>query len=1268
MKLPSPALFRSNYFWTCLAAFFSLVVCTTLFYLRTEQSRTILDGASTIRNIGQARIDLNEGFLHLTLASEPRSPFRSEEGLALIGQAVGALRQVREEGVAGHPLNPAPNGPWRDFDKTAATFSSQLDVWKRTPESDRAAIALPMHLAFHQLEQYASQMDEASEAKLMEINTALSRTFLVATCISTFLLCGLCVGVYWAGRNQRIAAEALRRSEERLRILGDNLPGGYIFEFRRSADGTPRFAYISAGVEQVNGVKAADCMRDPALLFGQMDPEQLKAHDDAETRCSRDLSDYSMDAAFRHPNGKDRVIRILSHPVADSRGITWYGVTLDITETRRAEAKMRKNEALLEEMGRTAKIGGWEYDFETEDGEWTEEHFRIFELPPGVSPTRKMFLSFYEEGSRERIEAARAKAIAEGSSYDLELEIVSARGTHKWVRILGHPVFENGKVVCLRGSTQDITDLKAAEETARRQQQNYREIFNAVADAIFVQDTVTGRVIDVNGAMLKMYGFATKEEFLTASDSIFAEPPYAKADGQQLVRKVVKEGPQVAEWQMRRKNGELFWVEVSLHNARIDGRERILASVRDITLRKENELEIERLTRLYSTLSEVNQTIVRCREREELFERICQVMTEFGKFRGVWIGMKPEGSDSLNVIAQRLTGKGADEALNAGTLGCSGTIRNMLKTGEPVICSAPGNICARCPRKLLAKIQIFACASFPLRLNKKLVGAFTLFSGESNFFNPGEVRLLNEIADDISFALDRMDEREQQRQIQAERLRITTAIEQAAELITITDLKGNILYVNPAFEQVTGYTREEVLGQNPRILKSGKMENSFYASLWTTLAQGNVWHGHFINRKKSGELYEEDATISPVRNASGEITNFVAVKRDITREVALEAQFRQAQKMEAIGQLAGGVAHDFNNILGAILLQAQVTEHTREIPLEAVEGVRQIQRSCERGANLTRQLLLFGRRQEMQPRDLDLNEIVNNITKMLQRIIGENITMQLRLNSAPLITRADAGMLDQVIMNLAINGRDAMEGRGRLTIETSVKKVSATAAAPNPEAAPGDYACLAISDTGSGIPPEILPRIYEPFFTTKEQGKGTGLGLATVFGIVKQHKGWIDIKTARDKGTTFKVYLPLGRTAPEAEAGNAGLPASTAGSETILLAEDDPEVRKITRKFLELHGYNVLEARNGVEALDIWKKERGKVDLLLTDLLMPDGVNGYDLARRLHAASPGLKIVFMSGYSGDLTGQGLELRPGENFLQKPVQPDQLLALLRAQLA
>jgi CheY-like chemotaxis protein len=319
--------------------------------------------------------------------------------------------------------------------------------------------------------------------------------------------------------------------------------------------------------------------------------------------------------------------------------------------------------------------------------------------------------------------------------------------------------------------------------------------------------------------------------------------------------------------------------------------------------------------------------------------------------------------------------------------------------------------------------------------------------------------------------------------------------------------------------------------------------------------------------------------------------------------------------------------------------------------------------AAERAANLTRQLLAFSRRQVMQPRSLDLTEAVTGLTTMLQRVLGADIRLQLNPYPSPLITRADSGMLDQVLMNLVINACDAMPGGGQLVIETTEKTFTEEEAATVPDARSGRYVSLRVADTGSGISPENLPHIFEPFFTTKGPGKGTGLGLATAFGIVKQHGGWIQVESEVDRGTTFQVFLPAVDEAAEARA-EIAKPELPGGSETILVVEDEPSLRMLTRAVLEPRGYRILEAANGVEALQIWRQHKGTVHLLLTDIMMPEGMSGFKLATRLRECRPELRVIYTSGYSGDIAGGQVQLEEGRNFIQKPYSPQQLLEAVR----
>jgi PAS domain S-box-containing protein len=751
-----------------------------------------------------------------------------------------------------------------------------------------------------------------------------------------------------------------------------------------------------------------------------------------------------------------------------------------------------------------------------------------------------------------------------------------------------------------------LNQLRRSEAVLRESERNYREVFNATADAIFIHAAATGRILRVNQAMLRMYGYSAEQEVigLNADDLSANDPAFSRAAAESRIRKALQEQQQMFEWRAKRKNGELFWVEVALRSSRIGGQECVLAVVRDITERR----RAEEATR---------ENELRLRTMVQNAPAIIFILDRDGVFRL----SEGQALAKLGLEAGEVVGKSALE---------------MYRDTPSVLESL---------RKALA--------GEPARAINELPGVIfdTVYSP---IFDPdGKPAGLIGIAIDIT---DRKRAEEAQ-------MLLATAVEQAAEAIVITDAGGTISYVNPAFEKITGYARDEVIGQNARMLRSGKHDAAFYRHLWETIARGEVWTSRIFNKKKNGALYEEEMIISPVFDSAGKIVNYVAVKRDVTQEVALETQLRQAQKMEAIGQLAGGVAHDFNNILTVIQGSASLLLNPQLKPAEKSDCSHQIIRAAERAAGLIRQLLLFGRKQVMQPVNLDLNEVVGGMTRMLKRILGEDIALRSDFASSLPPVFGDAGMIEQVVLNLAINSRDAMPGGGRLAIATGAETLDERQAQLNPDASPGPHVWLAVSDTGCGIPPENLPRIFEPFFTTKDVGKGTGLGLATVYGIIRQHRGWITVDSEPGKGSTFRICLPAAAGARAGEKPPVLQLQLPRGTETVLLVEDDLPVRLLVGNLLQRCGYIVLQAESGAAALRIWWQHLEKIHLLLTDLVMPDGVTGRQLARQLQSEKPDLKVIYTSGYSAE-AGEGPALIDGVNFLQKPYPSGKLAKTVR----
>ena len=497
-----------------------------------------------------------------------------------------------------------------------------------------------------------------------------------------------------------------------------------------------------------------------------------------------------------------------------------------------------------------------------------------------------------------------------------------------------------------------------------------------------------------------------------------------------------------------------------------------------------------------------------------------------------------------------------------------------------------------------------------------------------------------------------------------ERILLSAAVEQSGEMVLIADRQGKIRYVNPAFVAISGFGREEVIGQDPGILEDGNREA--HRDFWGFIAQGQMWRGCLRLWKKDGSAFEAEMTASPIRDASGAIRNYVAAIRDVTRENQLAAQFQHAQKMEAIGQLAGGIAHDFNNSLTLIRVTSQLAllDIPEKDPLR--EKFEQIEGATQHSASLARQLLAFSSQQIMEMQALDLNQVILNLKKMLLRTIGEDIDLVDCLAENLGSVMADPSQIEQTILNLALNARDAMPNGGKLIIETKNVTLNEEYTRNQVSVPPGRYALISVRDTGAGMAPEIQGRIFEPFFTTKEKGKGTGLGLASVYGIVKQSKGTIEVESEPGVGTVFKIFLPVTEEPFFKEAEKAVKDEIPRGEETVLVVEDELHVREIVKQILNRQGYKVLTAGNGGEALMICEKFEGTIHLLITDLVMP-GMTGRELAECLLQSRAGMKVLYMSGYSKDNPVQPDDEGTAIPFIQKPFSIEKLSAKVRETL-
>ncbi len=503
-----------------------------------------------------------------------------------------------------------------------------------------------------------------------------------------------------------------------------------------------------------------------------------------------------------------------------------------------------------------------------------------------------------------------------------------------------------------------------------------------------------------------------------------------------------------------------------------------------------------------------------------------------------------------------------------------------------------------------------------------------------------------------------------QQAAEEERTRLAAAVEQASEAIVITDADASIVYVNPAFEATSGYSRGELIGRNSRMLQSGRQGPEFYRQMWETLGRGEAWSGTFVNKRKDGTLYEEDEVITPLRDQGGAIRYFVGVKRDVTREHALERQVADAQRMEAVGQLAGGVAHDFNNLLTAISGYAQLLSDELGPSDHRQADADAIVRASGSAAALVRQLLAFGRRQILQPEVVDIRSLVDGLLPMLRRLLGDAIAVESPREPVLDSVLIDPGQFEQVLVNLAVNARDAMPDGGTFTIAVDGVTIARDSDPSEAPPRPGRYVRIAVRDTGTGMDPETRARVFEPFFTTKPVGSGSGLGLATAYGIVKAFSGYIYVASEPGSGSTFTIYLPhTDQPLPARPAESPRSEGARGGGETILVVEDETGVRQFAVAALSRLGYRVLAAVDGREALDVAGREDGSIELLLTDVTLP-GVAGPQVAAALSATRPTLGVLYMSGYTEDEYVRRGVGGPGVAFLAKPFTVDQLARRVR----
>ncbi len=949
-----------------------------------------------------------------------------------------------------------------------------------------------------------------------------------------------------------------------------------------------------------------------------------------------------------------REIPVLVSGMPFTRGGEFSGtltIFTNITRLKRAEKEIRQLSQFLEGVIESTNIWLDVLDEKANVVLWNKaaEEISGYSREEVVGHGKIWEWLYPDEAYRNRI-VANAFAVIEGNYEDIDHETIIQRKDGQ-PRIISwnsrRLLDENGASMGSIAIGRDVTERKRAQEALVKSEAFNRRLVEASPLGIFYLDA-TGTITYENPAMRQMMGVPEEAESPVMGKSMFELPLAKDANILSLIERCLAGGTIVGEVVHYRS---LVGPEVDLeiHAAPLmdvqgewDG---AIVMVHDITARVRAEEKIRRHNRELELLNRVIAASTSDLGPEAILEAGCRELAQAFEVPQAAALLNEEKTTAVVVAEYRAEGRPSGLHRTIPVAG-NPWFQHLLTHKAPLAVGDARSDPRMSPlRGLLRQFDLVSLLILPILIKGEVVGGLGLATTELRHFSAEEVSLAWSVADQLAGALARVRLARIQR-------RLTTAIEQAAESVVITDTQGVILYVNPAFEQITGYSWDEAVGQAMRILKSGKHDAAFYRDLWTTISAAGVWHGRIVNRKKDGSLYTVDTTISPVRDENDDIVNYVGLQRDVTSELQLEEQYRQGQKMEAIGRLTAGIAHDFNNLLTAVNGFTELAQFRLPPDDPVQELMSKVQYSGQRAASLVRQLLAFSRKQILEPQVLDLNAVVKDLDKMLQRIIGEDVQLKIDLTPGLWPVKVDVAQIEQVIVNLAVNARDAMPLGGRLVIETTNVVFDENYLAHHLEASPGEHVLLAVSDTGVGMSPEVKTHLFEPFFTTKERGKGTGLGLATVYGIVKQSGGHIWVYSEEGIGTTFKIYLPRAREAPQrfTRAEAEGAPPS--GSETILLVEDDADVRELVQRVLQGQGYTLLVAQDGQEALGLVARHADLIHLLLTDVVMPD-MSGQALVKSLGRSYPDLKVLFMSGYTDEIIAHHGVLDPGVAFLQKP---------------
>ena len=922
---------------------------------------------------------------------------------------------------------------------------------------------------------------------------------------------------------------------------------------------------------------------------------------------------------FQHrlKDGSTRAVEVASAPVEYGAKTHLFSIIHDISDREKAESEIIKEKQKAEMYLNHASVIFIGLDTDGNINIANKKASEILEADQEEILGINWFDNFIPQANRHEVRSDFERLI-DGIDEQIEYyenPVISKTGKEKL--IAWHNTYiknDIGKIIGTLSSGEDITKRKRTELALKESEERFRAIFESTSDFVFLKDRNL-RYVKVNKAMENLFGKSRKEIIGLTDEELFGGN--AASHIKELDSRVLR-GETIEEEDTKPVDDQFYTFHVNKtpvigENGEIVG---LCGIARDITDRKQTEAALRKSEEKYRLIAENMSDVIAVIDMDLRFTYV---------------------SPSI----KRLTGYTVEEAMKHSVedIMMPESFKKVLKAfEEEIMLEASGNadpsrtriIEFKQNKKDLSIVWVEASCSFLRDIDQNPTGILV-------------------ISRDIS---DR-------KQAEAERERLMAAIEQSGEAILVTDTNGSIQYVNPAFQKITGYTWQEAINQNPRILKSGHQDKAFYQQVWKTISSGRTWSGRMVNRKKDGSLYTEDATISPVFDDSDKIINFVAVKRNVTEHLKLSARLQQTQKLESIGTLAGGIAHDFNNILSSVIGFTELALDDAEKGSSIEDSLQEIYAGGKRAIDLVKQILAFARQSDDAIKPVQVDIIAKEVLKLLRASIPTTIQIDQNIKK-DLTIMGNPTQAHQVIMNICTNAAQAMEDSGGI-LKVSIKDKMVDENDGLKDLIPGEYAEIKVSDTGLGIDPEIMDKIFDPFFTTKETGKGTGMGLALAHGIIKSYNGLIAVDSEPGQGTEFTVYLPLIRGHRESDSYQPEILPT--GDERILLVDDETSIVKMTSQILQKLGYEVVFRTSSIKALELFRSEPDDFDLVITDMTMPE-MTGDKLAVELMSIRRDIPVILCTGYSSKISDKTAADIGIKAFAYKPVSKVDLAKTVR----